>query len=76
MPEEELPDDDAASGRYTGAGGVSDKSDLIDLDGFVLADLAGVDDSALVHALRRVLADANGHDDPIAGFQSYIEDYR
>lgn len=45
---------------------------LIDLDRFALADLMELDDSALDHALRRVLADAEGEEDPIAGFQSFI----
>lgn len=47
-------------------------SDLIDLDEFVLADLEEFDDSALAHALRRVLADADGLEDPIAAFQSFV----
>jgi FXSXX-COOH protein len=47
-------------------------SALIDLDGFVLADLEELDDSALGHALRRILADADGPEDPIAGFQAFI----
>jgi len=50
-----------------------EETDLINLDGLVLADLDGLDDSALVHVLRRVLADSDRHDEPIAGFQSFIE---
>jgi FXSXX-COOH protein len=47
-------------------------SDLIDLDGVLLVDLNELDDSALAHALRRVLADADGSENPIAAFQSFI----
>lgn len=49
-----------------------EESDLFELDGLVLADLDEFDDSALVHALRRVLADTGEGDDPIARFESFI----
>lgn len=48
-------------------------TDLLDLDGILLADLKELDESVLAHALRRVLADADGPEDPIAAFQSYVD---
>ncbi|MGH8905186.1 MAG: FxSxx-COOH cyclophane-containing RiPP peptide [Egibacteraceae bacterium] len=48
------------------------ETDLLDLDEFVLADLEEFDDSALAHALRRVMEEADGPEDPIAGFQAFI----
>ncbi len=48
------------------------ETDLIDLDGISLADLEGFDDSVLVHALRRVLADSDDLQEPIASFQAFI----
>ncbi|MDQ3761339.1 MAG: FxSxx-COOH protein [Actinomycetota bacterium] len=50
----------------------NEESDLFKLDGLVLADLEQLDDSALAHALRRVIADADEFDDPIALFESFI----
>jgi FXSXX-COOH protein len=49
-----------------------EESNLFDLDGLVLADLEEFDDSALAHALRRVIADTDDRNDPIAIFQSLI----
>lgn len=49
-------------------------TDLIDLDGISLVDLEEFDESALAHALRRILADADEPEDPIAAFQSYVGD--
>lgn len=49
-----------------------EETDLVDLDGLSLADIEQLDDSALAHALRRVLAEADGPEDPIAAFQSFI----
>lgn len=51
------------------------ESDLVDLDGLSLADLAALeefDDDVLAHALRRILADVDGPEDPIAAFQAFI----
>ncbi len=48
------------------------ETNLVNLDGLLLTDIEEFDDSALAHALRRVLADADGPEDPIAGFQSFI----
>jgi FXSXX-COOH protein len=49
------------------------EADLVDLGGLSLDDLKELDDSALGHALRRVLADADGPGDAIAAFQSYLD---
>jgi FXSXX-COOH protein len=55
-----------------GAGISDEETDLVDLDGLALGDLNGLDDSVLAHALRRVLADADGPEDPIAAFEAFI----
>jgi FXSXX-COOH protein len=59
-----------------GAGISDDETDLetglVDLGGLALGDLKELDDSAIAHALRRVLADADGPEDPIAAFEAFI----
>jgi FXSXX-COOH protein len=45
---------------------------LVDAGDLVLADLALLDHPVLARALRRVLADVNGSDDPLASFESSI----
>lgn len=54
----------------------NDEAYLINLGGLVQADLDPLDDSALAHVLRRVLADPDRHDDRIAAFESSIQDFR
>jgi FXSXX-COOH protein len=46
---------------------------LVDLGGLSLSDLKELDGSVLAHALRRVLADADGPGDAVAAFESYID---
>ncbi|WP_106240742.1 FxSxx-COOH cyclophane-containing RiPP peptide [Allonocardiopsis opalescens] len=47
-------------------------SDLVDLGGIGLAELGRLDDSALAHAIRRVLSDADNSSSTVAGFNSSI----
>jgi FXSXX-COOH protein len=47
-------------------------SDLPDLAGLTLDDLEALPDSAFATALRRILAELDAADEPVAGFQSAI----
>lgn len=49
------------------------ETDLVDLGGLSLVDLKDLDDSALAHALRRVLADPDGPGEAVAAFESSID---
>jgi FXSXX-COOH protein len=46
--------------------------DLVDLNGLSLADLRGLDGSALAHSLHRILDDIDRPQDAVAGWNSAI----
>ncbi|WP_045745397.1 FxSxx-COOH cyclophane-containing RiPP peptide [Actinoplanes rectilineatus] len=48
-------------------------SDLIDVTGLSLGDVVTRRDSALDHAVKRVLTDLESPDDVISGWNSFIE---
>jgi FXSXX-COOH protein len=59
--------------QQVGASGDEDlESDLVDLADMPLAELRVSGDSALAHALRRLVEDVSNTNDVIAGFQSAI----
>lgn len=66
----------AATAQHTGAemsdGETGTETGLADLDKLSLADLDQLDESALAQALRRVLSDAEGPENPIAAFQAFL----
>ena len=48
------------------------ESDMVDVAGLSLTDLADAGDGALAHCLRRLLADIDAPGEPIAGFNSAL----
>ncbi|GAA0796639.1 FxSxx-COOH cyclophane-containing RiPP peptide [Spirilliplanes yamanashiensis] len=53
-----------------GAGPAVWRSTLVDVTELSLAELAATGDDVLAHALRRLAADLESPDEPIAGFNS------
>ena len=64
------PQQDGASGDDDVEDDV--ESHIVDLTDMSLAELRVSGDSALAHALRRLIEDVSNTDDVIAGFQSAI----